>query len=306
MSDALGTADRTRFQTYSSHVPAQEETVTRLPYELDKIAVVTGADGENIGRALAKMVAKYGSKSVGLVGLNPKGLEETADLVRATERFDGGKQGCEPRFFPGDVRNAALRKQTFDEMSAGGDVPRILLPFAGVTRDQPTVKIDKTTGKSVLMPEEDYDLVMTVNGKAVDYWSWDFVGRIGEVLFARQAAPNGEGRIVYPGSISDKGFAGQWPYSVGKAGFPARVQVARAEWHDRYGVDASMLRIGFTDSEMTRGMRASPGRAKALDAALKKTESGTLINPAEIAEGAHTLINDPQTNPLTIDNGFER
>lgn len=279
-----------------------------MHFEAGKIVVVTGADGENIGRALAKMVARYGSKSVGLVGLNQQGLGETADAVRSTPRFDGGKQQCEPRIFPGDVRDPAFRGHVFDEMTVSDgqrDVPRVLLPFAGVTRDQPTVKIDKVTGKGTLLPEADYDLVRDVNEKALDYWSWEFVKRIGELLHASQAKPNGEGRIVYPGSISDRGFAGQWPYSSGKASLQAKVRVGNAEWNDRYGVDVAGLRIGFTDSEMTRAMRQSPGRAKALDAALRKTNDGQLMDPAVIAEGAHILINDPKQRILTLDNGFE-
>ena len=57
---------------------------------------------------------------------------------------------------------------------------RIFVPAAGITRDSLAAKLDKTTGKVVLYPLDEFRRVVEINFIAPIYWALEMLGRIAE------------------------------------------------------------------------------------------------------------------------------
>ena len=80
----------------------------------------------------------------------------------------------------GDVSDDAFRRQVFDDIAARWGMPRICVPAAGITRDSLAAKLDKTSGKVVLYPIDEFRRVVEINLVAPIYWALEMVGRIAE------------------------------------------------------------------------------------------------------------------------------
>ena len=126
-----------------------------------KVAVVTGA-GSGIGEAVALELVRRGVKAVGLVDKS----ESVSHLADSIDQFTGKR--VHSVAYVGDVSDDAFRRQVYDDVSARWGIPRICVPAAGITRDTLAAKLDKTTGKAVLYPIEDFRRVLEINLVAPD------------------------------------------------------------------------------------------------------------------------------------------
>jgi NAD(P)-dependent dehydrogenase (short-subunit alcohol dehydrogenase family) len=264
-----------------------------------KIAVVTGA-GSGIGRATALELAQRGVLALGLVDRSESAVEETLGLV---QDLKGNTARAVP--FVGDVTDERFRRRVFDTMTLDGDVPRICVPAAGITRDALAVKLDKTTGRSQLYSLDDFRLVMEVNLVAPIYWAMEMVGRIAELRHAQglkrwSALQRVQGAIVLIGSVSSQGIKGQISYATTKAGLEGAAATLMKE-AIFYGVRCSVIHPGFTDTPMVHAL----GNEYIEQRILPETQLGRLIRPGEIADAiCFMLSNSAVSGELWADGGF--
>jgi NAD(P)-dependent dehydrogenase (short-subunit alcohol dehydrogenase family) len=230
--------------------------------------------------------------------------------ARAVARVDRQHEGVTPpgteeedrtleengNLFFGDVTDEAFQTHVYQSMIQRHGIPRVLVPAAGITRDKAACKIDKQTGKAVLYPKADWDLVSAVNLKAAVFWALELTAHIGEDRFARglgawEANEADQGAIVFIGSVSSEGNRGQISYAATKA---ALAGVAATINYDgqAFGVRAHVIHPGYTDTEMVRDVdRKRPGTIES--GVVPHTQLKRLIRPEEIAAAVCFLIENP-------------
>lgn len=263
-----------------------------------KIAVVTGA-GSGIGRATALELMRRQVAAVGLVDRSDA-VEETATMV---QEQSGHRVRALP--FIGDVTDERLRRRVFDAMTLDGDVPRICIPAAGITRDALAVRVDKTTGRATLYPTEDFRLVLEVNLTAPVYWGLEMVSRVAELRFAQgkkrwTAQESLQGTVVLIGSVSSQGIKGQISYASTKAGLEGAAATLMKE-AIYYGVRCAVIHPGFTDTPMVHAL----GEEYIQQQILPQTQVGRLIRPAEIADAICFMVsNSALSGELWADGGW--
>jgi 3-oxoacyl-[acyl-carrier protein] reductase len=267
--------------------------------EIEKqVAVVTGA-ASGIGEAVARELARRGASTVAMVDRSDA-VKATASSVRET---CGEK--CRAIPYVGDVTNAGFRREVFADITANYGVGSICVPAAGITRDKLAVRLDKETGKAVLYPPEDFNLVVQVNLIAPAYWAMEMIGRVAESRRARGVKAWGppehvEGTIVFISSVSTHGIKGQIAYSATKAGLDgvAATLMKEAMYH---GVRCAVIHPGFTDTPMVRAL----GDDYIQKHILPQTELHRLIRPDEIAKAICFMISESaMTGELWVDAGW--
>ena len=180
-----------------------------------KVAIITGA-ASGIGQATSTELVKRGIKAIGLVDRS----EAVLEIARSFNDLRGGPVA---EGLVGDVVDPTFRKTCYDLMQSKYGTPSICIPAAGITRDRLAVKMDKETGRADIYPLENFKLVIDVNLIAPVYWAIEMVARIAEdrarAGLKRWNPDEGvQGTIVFIGSVSSQGNAGQISYAATKAG----------------------------------------------------------------------------------------
>ena len=263
-----------------------------------KVAVVTGA-GSGIGQAAAMELANRGVKGIGLADLSPAVTEVAAKI-----NHTAGKTIAHA--FTGNTTDAAFRRHVYEEMRHRSGVVQICVPAAGITRDALAVRVDKTTGKAVIYPEETFRQVLDVNLTAPVYWTLEMVAGIAEDRFGRGAGrwdPKVEklqGTAIFIGSVSSQGNKGQVAYAATKRGLEgaASTMMKEAMYH---GVKFAVIHPGFTDTPMVRAL----GEEYIEKQILPSTQLRRLIRPDEIASAICFMIqNSAASGELWCDAGW--
>jgi NAD(P)-dependent dehydrogenase (short-subunit alcohol dehydrogenase family) len=264
----------------------------------DKITIVTGA-ASGIGRALLQRLAERQVKYIAAVDLSP-GVVEAAQTAATS---DGGI--TQVQAFVGNVTDPEFRRQVFDEVCATVGIPDVCVPAAGITRDRLAIKVDPETGKAQLYPIEDFRRVLEVNLTAPTYWGLELVARIAERRYRgklKRWSPveDIQGTVIFIGSVSSQGNAGQISYAATKAGLQgiASTLMKEAMYH---GVRCMVIHPGFTDTPMVHALGDDFINKRILPA----TQLHRLIKPAEIADAVCFMIENPAvTGEIWADAGW--
>lgn len=264
-----------------------------------KVALVTGA-GSGIGKAAALELAGHGLKAIALVDMNPA-VHDVATSIN--EREEGDTTAFA---FTGDATDAAFRRKVYDEMQTKAGPVQICVPAAGITRDALAVKLDKSTGKASIYPEEHFRLVVDVNLMAPVYWALEMVARIAENRLAEgkgkwdPVTEKLQGTTIFIGSVSSQGNKGQVAYAATKRGLEGAAATLMQEAM-YYGVKFAVIHPGFTDTPMVRKM----GEDLIDKYILPHTQLGRLIRPEEIASAICFMIgNSAVCGELWADAGW--
>jgi len=195
-----------------------------------KVAMITGA-ASGIGLATARRLAEMGA-SIALVDINePKG-KDAAEEIKSL--------GRKAEFFRCDVTsNSDCKKTTEDVYQEFGKID-ILFNNAGVIRRKNIVELS----------EEEWDLVLNVNLKAI-------------YLFSRHVIPRmideGGGSIINTGSgWGLKGGPKAAAYCAAKGG-TVNLTRAMAIDHGRQGIRVNCVCPGDTDTELLHDEAAQLG-----------------------------------------------
>ncbi|HRK89792.1 MAG TPA: 3-oxoacyl-[acyl-carrier-protein] reductase [Anaerolineales bacterium] len=233
-----------------------------MPFKLsleNKVAIVTGGS-RGIGRAIALEFAERGAAVVVNYNKSPEAAEDVVKKIQET----GGKAAA----FQADVSDfkqaEALVKFAIDTF---GDLS-ILVNNAGITRDQ----------LIMLMPESDWDAVITTNLKSTFNCSKAAV---------KHMMRKRTGRIINIASIAGQmGNPGQTNYSASKGGQIAFTKALAREVAAR-NITVNAIAPGFVDTEILDAITP-----ETLEAALKLVPLGRKGNPEEIAFAAAFLASD--------------
>jgi 3-oxoacyl-[acyl-carrier protein] reductase len=264
-----------------------------------KVAVVTGA-GSGIGLATAQELANRGIRGIALVDRD----EGVCDVAA---RINQQAATSVARAFVGDATDGDFRRRVFDEVQLTfRQLAGICVPAAGITRDALSVKIDKTTGKAALYPEETFGLVTQVNLIAPVYWALEMVARIAQDRHSRRVGrwdPKVEklqGTAIFIGSVSSLGNKGQIAYAATKRGLEGAAATMMKEAMF-YGVKCAVIHPGFTDTPMVRAL----GEEFIEKNILPFTQLRRLIRPEEIASAICFMIfNSAVSGELWCDAGW--
>jgi NAD(P)-dependent dehydrogenase (short-subunit alcohol dehydrogenase family) len=264
-----------------------------------KIAVVTGA-GSGIGEAVAMEFAQRGVRALALADVSEK-VHEVAGAIDD----DLNRPVAYP--FVGDVTDGQFRRAVYDEIHrlTHGGIVGICIPAAGITRDALAVKINKTTGRASIYPEETFRIVMEVNLLAPVYWALEMVARIAEDRNHRklgrwEPSEEPQGTAILIGSVSSQGNKGQVAYAATKRGLEGAASTLQKEamYH---GVRFAVIHPGFTDTPMVRAL----GEEYIASNILPYTQLRRLIRPDEIASAICFMVqNSAVSGELWADAGW--
>ena len=233
-----------------------------------KTIVVTGG-AQGLGRAMAVAAAAKGGH-LALVDLQPKSLEESAELCR--------KAGGEARTYTANIAREDEVEALFRSVSEDFGTVDALINNAGITRDAMLLKA-KEGEITKRMSLADWQAVIDVNLTGVF-----LCGREAAGCMVRQ----GEGGVIINiSSISRAGNIGQSNYAAAKAGVAA-LTVTWAKELARFGIRCAGIAPGIIATSMTASMK--PEALEMLTAAIPLGRLGT---PEEIAGTAiYILEND--------------
>jgi NAD(P)-dependent dehydrogenase (short-subunit alcohol dehydrogenase family) len=263
----------------------------------DKVAVITGA-ASGIGAAVARDLAKRGARAIVLVDRSDR-VHDCAGAINGS----AGRKVAEAKV--GEVTDEAFRVRAYDQIIAQHGIVSICVPAAGITRDNLSVKVDKTTGKVVMYPLETFREVTEVNLLAPIYWALEMVARIAADRFRRglgrwDPREKVQGTVVFIGSVSSQGNKGQISYAVSKAGLEGAASTLTKE-AIFYGVRCGVIHPGFTDTPMVRAL----GEEYIAKNILPYTQLRRLIRPEEIADAICFMIsNSAVSGELWADAGW--
>ncbi|MFM1548929.1 MAG: SDR family NAD(P)-dependent oxidoreductase [Lentisphaeria bacterium] len=227
-----------------------------------KIAVVTGAGGRNIGRALAVGFAREGARTV-LVGRTESSL---ADVAAEIEALDG-----ECMVAPADVSAEADVLRVFSEIAEQFGAVDILLNNAAQNLKCDTVDTDV----------QDWDRVIAVNLR-------------GPFLCSREALkimiPRGHGRIINIASMAGKeALATRGAYSASKFALLGLTEAMAAEVN-HLDIAINAISPGAVSNDPPPpGPRSKPGD---LHPDLINLDLQPRINPDDIVRTAFFLAAD--------------
>jgi 2-dehydro-3-deoxy-D-gluconate 5-dehydrogenase len=246
-------------------------------FRLDgKVALVTGA-GRGLGQAMALALAEAGADVAGLYHSN---YVETRAQVEALGR----------RFLP--LQCDLGRATVADLREAVGRVVRelgrldILVNNAGTTRRAPALEFQ----------EEDWDLVLQVNLKAVFFLSQ---------AAARVMVEQGGGKIVNIASmLSFQGGILIPPYTASKSGVAGLTRALANEWAAK-GVNVNAIAPGYMATDVNAPLRADPVRNPAI---LARIPAGDWGEPADLQGAVVYLASDASRyvhgSLLAVDGGW--
>jgi 3-oxoacyl-[acyl-carrier protein] reductase len=225
----------------------------------NKVALITGGS-RGIGRAIALEFAARGASVV----VNYHTASQAADEVVQKIKDSNGKASM----YQADVSDLkqaeALVKFTMDTY---GEL-QILINNAGITRDQ----------LIMLMPESDWDAVITTNLKSTFNCSKAAVKHMIRKRY---------GRIINIASIAGQmGNPGQTNYSASKGGQIAFTKSLAREVAGR-SITVNAIAPGFIDTEILDAMQP-----ETLEAALKLVPLARKGKPEEVAYAAAFLASD--------------
>ncbi|HET90730.1 MAG TPA: beta-ketoacyl-ACP reductase [Chloroflexi bacterium] len=230
----------------------------------DRICLITGG-AMGIGQATALRFAEQGAR-VAICDVNREAGERTA-----------AELGPDARFHVVDVTDRQAVQAWVDEVAAHHGRIDVLINNAGVLRDNVLVKFkDGQVVKQ--MPEEDFDLVLSVNLKGV-------------FNCTQAAVPHmirGGGGVILNASsvVGLDGNFGQTNYVATKAGVIGMTKVWAREL-GRHNIRVNAVAPGFTLTEMVRQMPE-----KVLQGMVERTPLRRLGEPRDIANAYLFLASD--------------
>jgi len=230
----------------------------------DRVVMITGG-AAGIGKATAKRFAEEGAV-IALCDVN-----EEAGQALAAELGRGAS------FTKVDVTSREEVQAWADAVVAKHGRIDILINNAGITRDNQLVKVKN--GELVKqMPEEDFDIVISVNLKGV----FNCTQAVAPAMIKQ-----GGGVILNASSVVGRdGNFGQTNYVATKAGVIGMTKVWAREL-GRYNVRVNAVLPGFTATEMVMKMPE-----KVLDNMKSHTPLGRLAEPVDIANAYLFLASD--------------
>ncbi|MGN0666201.1 MAG: 3-oxoacyl-[acyl-carrier-protein] reductase [Huintestinicola sp.] len=225
-----------------------------------KTAIITGSS-RGIGAAIALRLAKDGF-NIAFNDLNMT-MFENNDIVDQVKAL-----GVEAEIFCADVSKYDQCEQMVKDIKERFGTIDVLVNNAGITRD----------GLMARMPEEQYDLVISVNQKSV----FNMMKLVGNIMMRQRS-----GRIVSLASVAGLyGNPGQINYSASKAAIIGMTKTVAKELGSR-GVTANAVAPGFIKTPMTDKLTEEQRNAMLAQIAMKRY--GT---PEEIAGVVSFLASD--------------
>ena len=240
-----------------------------------KVAVVTGAS-RGIGRGVALELAKRGAKVVVNFHSNAAAASEVIDLIK--------QAGGDALAAQADVSKLDEAQQLVKTAVEFGGRLDILVNNAGTTRDM----------LLAMMPESDWDLVITTNLKSAYNCS-----KAALKPMMRQKY----GRIVNMTSVAGlAGNGGQTNYSASKAGLIGFTKSLAKEVGAR-NITVNAVAPGFVPTDLTRTLPQN-----LLDEAIKATPLGRMGAVEDVAYAVAFLVSDEAAyitgQVLSVDGGM--
>ena len=245
-------------------------------FKLDgKTAIVTGSR-QGIGQAVAVALAQAGAD---IVGVDIREQDETKAKILAA-----GKKYLS---LVTDLSDTSNFDTVIEKSVKYFGAVHILVNNAGITRRNPALDF----------MEEDWDLVMALNLKAVFFNSQKIVRQ-----FIRQRTP---GKIINTASVcAFEGGMKIAAYTAAKAGVVAITKTMANEW-SQYGINTNAVAPGFTKTQLTEPMRGEENRVKEV---MSRVPLGRWAKPEEIAGAFVYLASEAASfvngTTIVIDGGY--
>lgn len=246
----------------------------------DRVCLITGG-AAGIGRATAEKFIEEGATVV------------ICDVDQESGRATAEALGDKATYYRVNVADRQEVQSWIDDVVQTQGRIDVLVNNAGVLRDNQLVKVkDGEVVKQ--MPEEDFDLVVSVNLKGV----FNCAQAVAPVMINQ-----GSGVILNASSIVGlDGNFGQTNYVATKAGVIGMTKVWAREL-GRYGIRVNVVAPGFTLTEMVSRMPD-----KILDGMRSRTPLGRLGQPEDIANAYAFLASDAASfitgEVLRVDGGI--
>ncbi len=230
----------------------------------DSVAVITGG-ASGIGECCAKYWAKNGGKVV-LADMAGNRLKQVEQEIRGMGA-EVVSMVCNVTSKADNAELASLAISSFGSIN-------LVLPFAGIIKDQMMISTDRETGKvTKKMSLEDFQKVIDIN-------------LTGVFLTVRECAEqmvntSSKGLICLVSSTGSLGTAGQLNYSSTKAAMSVFPKVLTAEFFRRglgKQIRCAAVAPGYVGTDMVKNMNQ-----KALDTILSNVPIGRLVEPEEVA-----------------------
>ncbi|HSM55308.1 MAG TPA: beta-ketoacyl-ACP reductase [Candidatus Sulfomarinibacteraceae bacterium] len=230
----------------------------------DRVCLITGG-AAGIGRATAQKFIEEGATVV-LCDVDDESGRATAEAL-----------GEKARFYRVNVADRGEVQAWIDDVVETYGQIDVLVNNAGVLRDNQLVKV-KDGELAKQMPEEDFDLVISVNLKGV----FNCTQAVAPVMIRQES-----GVILNASSVVGlDGNFGQTNYVATKAGVIGMTKVWAREL-GRYGIRVNAVAPGFTLTEMVARMPE-----KILDGMRSRTPLGRMGQPRDIANAYAFLASD--------------
>ncbi len=246
----------------------------------DKVALITGG-AAGIGKATAERFSEEGARVV------------ICDVNAAAGEAAAQELGNGVVFYQVDVRDRqAVQAWIEDVLQKFGRID-ILVNNAGILRDNQLVKVKE--GELVgQMPEDDFDLVISVNLKGV----FNCTQAVTPVMIRQ-----GGGVVLNATSIVGlDGNFGQTNYVASKAGVIGMTKVWSREL-GRFNIRVNSIAPGFTETEMVLAMPE-----KILEGMRSRTPLRRMGTPRDIANAYLFLASDEAAfitgDVLRVDGGI--
>lgn len=223
------------------------------PFDLaGRRAIVTGAN-TGLGQAIA---VALGAAGASVVGVGRSGMDETADLVRAT--------GAAFTAVAADLGTLEPIERVVAEARAGGRID-ILVNNAGIIR----------RADAIDFTEQDWDDVMNVNLKSTFFLT--------QAVARGMLADGKGGKVIHIASLlSFQGGIRIPSYTASKSGLAGLTRLLACEWAGR-GINVNAIAPGYFVTNNTQALRADPDRSAAI---LARIPAGAWGEPSDIGGAA--------------------